>query len=122
MTKKTTDESKMDVEQWLAIRKEVGLKIDPETAEVDWHYARTFDPYCLSCRTFRRNIISGGNTSPAHPKATYGSGLAICPRQPVRRFEKGTAASWRFQVDWRISRRNRLTIECLSETMDGSPD
>ena len=42
---KTTDE--MGVEQWLAIRKEAGLKIDPETAEVGWHYARTFDPYCL---------------------------------------------------------------------------
>jgi hypothetical protein len=38
----------MKVEQWLAIRKEAGLKIDPETAEVDWGYARTFDPYCLN--------------------------------------------------------------------------
>jgi hypothetical protein len=35
----------MTVEQWLAIRKEAGLKIDPETAEVDWIYAQTFDPY-----------------------------------------------------------------------------
>jgi hypothetical protein len=39
---------KMTVEQWLAIRKEAGLKIDPETAEVDWRYARTFNPYGLS--------------------------------------------------------------------------
>ena len=45
MTKKTTDENKMDVEQWLAIRKEAGLKIDPETAEVMWIYAQTLDPY-----------------------------------------------------------------------------
>ena len=30
---------------WLAIRKEAGLKIDPETAEVDWTYAATLDPY-----------------------------------------------------------------------------
>jgi hypothetical protein len=29
----------------LATRKEAGLKIDPETAEVDWHYALTLDPY-----------------------------------------------------------------------------
>jgi hypothetical protein len=37
--------AKMTVEQWLAIRKEAGLKIDPETAEVDWNYAQTLDPY-----------------------------------------------------------------------------
>ena len=30
---------------WLAIRKEAGLKIDPETAEVEWTYACTMDPY-----------------------------------------------------------------------------
>ena len=35
----------MSVEQWLAIRKEAGLKIDPETAEVMWTYALTLDPY-----------------------------------------------------------------------------
>jgi hypothetical protein len=31
--------------QWLAIRKEAGLKLDPETAEVEWCCAQTFDPY-----------------------------------------------------------------------------
>jgi hypothetical protein len=31
--------------QWLAIRKEEALRIDPETAEIDWWYARTLDPY-----------------------------------------------------------------------------
>jgi hypothetical protein len=35
----------MTVEQWLAIRKEAGLKIDPETAEVTWQYAQILDPY-----------------------------------------------------------------------------
>ena len=34
-----------DVEQWLASRKEAGLKIDPETAEVDWEYGQVMDPY-----------------------------------------------------------------------------
>ena len=34
-----------DVQQWLAIRKEEGLKINPKTAEVDWSYAQTLDPY-----------------------------------------------------------------------------
>jgi hypothetical protein len=35
----------MTVEQWLRTRKEAGLQIDPETAEVDWWYAQTLDPY-----------------------------------------------------------------------------
>jgi hypothetical protein len=35
----------MTVEQWFAIRKEAGLQIDPETAEVEWTYAYTVDPY-----------------------------------------------------------------------------
>ena len=33
-----------ELEEWLAIRKEAGLKINPETAEVDWTYAQTLDP------------------------------------------------------------------------------
>ena len=33
------------IEEFLAIRKEAGLKIDPETAEVTWEYAQTLDPY-----------------------------------------------------------------------------
>ena len=37
--------NKDEVEEWLAIRKEAGLHINPETAEVDWNYAQTFDPY-----------------------------------------------------------------------------
>ena len=43
--KKKTASEKAEVEQWLAIRKEAGLKIDPETAEVDWGYGQTLDPY-----------------------------------------------------------------------------
>jgi hypothetical protein len=37
--------NKLTVEQWLQIRKEAGLKIDPETAEVWWKYGYTIDPY-----------------------------------------------------------------------------
>ncbi len=33
------------VEQWLAMRKEAGSKLDPETAEVMWKYGQTLDPY-----------------------------------------------------------------------------
>jgi hypothetical protein len=43
--KKRTAAERAEIERWLAIRKEEGLKIDPETAEVaSWH-ALTFDPY-----------------------------------------------------------------------------
>jgi hypothetical protein len=38
-------EAEMTVEQWLAIRKEAALRIDPETAEVEWIYADIGDPY-----------------------------------------------------------------------------
>ena len=34
-----------EVEKWLAIRKEAGLHIEPETAEIEWIYALTIDPY-----------------------------------------------------------------------------
>ncbi|MGO9943043.1 MAG: hypothetical protein ACLPIC_09785 [Rhodoblastus sp.] len=43
--KKKTASEKAEIEQYLAIRKEAGLKIDPETAEVDWDYGLDLDPY-----------------------------------------------------------------------------
>ena len=39
------EKDELTVEQWLAIRKEAGLHIDPETAEVEWTYVHTLDPY-----------------------------------------------------------------------------
>ena len=44
-TKKEIAEDQLKVEQWLAIRKEAGSKIDPETAEVTYSYEQTLDPY-----------------------------------------------------------------------------
>jgi hypothetical protein len=38
-------EARIAVDQWLAIRKEAGLTIDPDTAVVTWWYAQTLDPY-----------------------------------------------------------------------------
>jgi hypothetical protein len=32
-----------DIERWREIRKQAGLAIDPETAEVDWVHAQTLD-------------------------------------------------------------------------------
>jgi len=40
-----TNNEENAIKEWLAIRKEAGLKIDPETAEVTWVYAQTLDPY-----------------------------------------------------------------------------
>jgi hypothetical protein len=41
----TNEANEAAMEQWLALRKEAGLKINPETAEVTWVYAQTLDPY-----------------------------------------------------------------------------
>jgi hypothetical protein len=41
-------EDKLTVEEWLAIRKEAGLHIDVETAEVDWLYRGVGDPYDIT--------------------------------------------------------------------------
>jgi hypothetical protein len=43
--KKSFDDQ--EIKQWLQIRVDEGLKIDPETAEVDWCYAYVVDPYGL---------------------------------------------------------------------------
>jgi hypothetical protein len=37
-------DKEMTTEQWLAIRKQAGLQIDPETAEVHWQYGQVADP------------------------------------------------------------------------------
>jgi hypothetical protein len=43
--KKKTAAEKAEIEEWLAIRKKEALKIDAETAEVEWCYGETLDPY-----------------------------------------------------------------------------
>ena len=40
-----SETKKRTKKQWLAVRKEAGLKIDPETAEVFWEYGYVIDPY-----------------------------------------------------------------------------
>ena len=42
---KTVEPPTDTLEAWLAIRKEAGLNIDPETAEVMWEHGYTIDPY-----------------------------------------------------------------------------
>jgi hypothetical protein len=45
MTDENREMTAQEIENWLAIRKEAGRHIDPETAEVEWIYALTLDPY-----------------------------------------------------------------------------
>lgn len=40
-------DNRKKTEAWLAVRKEEGLKIDPETAEVWWQHGYVVDPYGL---------------------------------------------------------------------------
>jgi hypothetical protein len=40
----TTDDQ-ISVDEWLAIRKQAGLEIDPDTADVMWTYGYVIDPY-----------------------------------------------------------------------------
>src|SRR5262249_47933626 len=44
-------------QQWLAVRKEAGLKIDPETAEVFWQHGQVLDPYGVYDLTDEENCI-----------------------------------------------------------------
>ena len=111
-----TETDQMTVEQWLATRKEAGLKIDPETAEVDWIYAQTLDPYGVY-RTSRRNASKlGVNILPVLPEATYGSILVICPRRSKPRCGKSINESWPSPLDGKgfftlIDPRNARTHE-----------
>jgi hypothetical protein len=41
----TNESKKSDITQFRALRRDAGLMIDPETAEVEWNYAQTLDPY-----------------------------------------------------------------------------
>jgi len=79
---KMTVEQTMEqtVEQWLAIRKQAGLQIDPETAEVEWTYALTLDPY----------------------------GVEPVPEEPVCRAGVLRPFSWKRRVGlvWRSARRH----------------
>ena len=41
-------EERIPVDQWLAIRKETGLTIDPKTAEVTFYWRYVTDPYGIN--------------------------------------------------------------------------
>jgi hypothetical protein len=61
--------TEITVDQWLAIRKEAALKIDPETAEVLWDYGQIADPYGVcpdlppECECVGRNYFARASGS-----------------------------------------------------------
>jgi hypothetical protein len=73
------------VEQWLAIRKEEGLKIDPETAEVFWDHREMEDPYCVDPDLSEKGDQVGREYFARSP----GSDIWVC----FRDLPEGTASS-----------------------------
>ncbi len=70
-----------EIQQFHAARKEAGLKIDPQTAEIMWVMVRYWIPTALRkiCR-LRRNA-SDGSTLLDFPGLTNGLNLAICRKR-----------------------------------------
>jgi hypothetical protein len=58
----TTENTQAELEEWLATRKEAALKINPETAEVDWEFAEVGNPYGVhppeECRCIGREYFA----------------------------------------------------------------
>jgi hypothetical protein len=68
-----SEKSQLAKEQWLALRKDAGLKIDPETAEVFWVHGQVCDPYGLCDLTDEERCI-GRNYFARSP----GSNVWVC--------------------------------------------
>ena len=45
--RKRTESEKAEIERWFAVRREAGLKIDPETAALGQDWGDAMDPYCV---------------------------------------------------------------------------
>jgi len=67
----------MSVEQWLAIRKEAGLKIDPETAEVINPIPRVASPCC------NRNVSASSCVGKAMQQREFIKGIAVSSAWPL---------------------------------------
>ena len=89
-------EEKLEVEKWLAVRKEAALQIDPETAEVFWTYAKRSTPMAYT-PIFRTSASrSDENTLLVLPEAIFGCGLVIYPRLRKTLYGKSTDPNWLF--------------------------
>jgi hypothetical protein len=52
-----SERSKASKRQWLAARKQEGVKIDPETAQLCWEHGQVGDPYGLYGLTYEEDCI-----------------------------------------------------------------
>jgi hypothetical protein len=77
--------------QLLAIRKEAGLKLDPETAEVEWCYAQTLDPYRVD-PDLPEQCQQIGRESPPLLQA-------MCGRQLRKTIRDALWNAWHFRQD-----------------------
>jgi hypothetical protein len=96
------EEAEMTVEQWLASRKEAGLKIDPETAEVDWTYGLTLDPYGVLPELPEEYRQTGREYFARSPESDVWSTFMTSPRRLATRCGGST---WRSPLGW----KERLT-------------
>ena len=94
MSTMMTDEER---EAWLAIRKEAGLKIDPETAEVECVYALTLDPYGVYPDLLPNTNKSGGNTLPVLLKRRLGRVWRFARGDPRRTLEEAQPVGNRYR-------------------------
>jgi hypothetical protein len=117
---------KANVEEWLAIRKEEGLKIDPDTAEVDWHYAQTLDPYGVDQNLTEECQQIGREYFARSPGSDIWVHFHDLRRRPAMRFGNATNQNWHSLPDWNGCRskfagsrmgveptRKRITISIL---------
>ena len=73
------------VEEWLAVRRAEGRKIDPATAEVDWRYAQVLDPYGVCPDLPEECDCIGREYFARHgPAVKFGSSLEIYQTRHVR--------------------------------------
>jgi hypothetical protein len=76
-------------ERWLATRKQVGLQIDPEIAEVTWIYTQTLDPYGVYPELRKSISKSAANTSRATLEVKCGCYSGIYRTPPAKLCGKG---------------------------------
>ena len=98
--KKKTAAEEAQIERWRAIHKEEGLKIDPETAEVDWSYEQILDPYgVLDEWELPEEFYCVGRVSFARaPGSNVWVWFGDLPKQTVERLrQRGKSA---FVDDW----------------------
>ena len=86
-----------EIEEWLAIRKAEALKIDPDTAEVDWEYGQTLDPYGVYPELPEEYQQVGREYFARASVARSGSILATCPKKREIGCGLGIAVNWPFQ-------------------------